>query len=103
MKLKYKGLDYTIGDKITCIKETSGQGGTVRLGETGIAGSIYQDPVCSDCVDFRRDSDGTYVHAEASAFVKVCIEKCNGLSGENCHNVADSHYGLCSKCADYLL
>ncbi len=67
---KYKGLNYTDNDKVICIKETSGQGGSVAVGETGVAVDIYQTSICRDCVDFKRDSDKTFVHGEASAFKK---------------------------------
>lgn len=64
-----KKLNYKAGDTVICVKETSGQGGCVHVGDVGVAETVFRTSICRDCVDFQR-KDGSFCHVEASAFKK---------------------------------
>lgn len=63
----YTGYRFKAGDKVECIQECSGQGGTVKEGEKGIIDESFYDGICPACVDFKRE-DGTFAHVASECF-----------------------------------
>ena len=81
-----KKPSYEEGDMVICIKETSGQGGTVNVGEKGTAVHIYSDMICPYCLDFKR-ADGTFAHVDPDSFEKWPLSEETNPTGDMLYDV----------------
>jgi len=62
------------GDTVVCIIDCSGQGGYVKVGDTGLVDDAHYGTICPGCIDFQRE-DGTYAHVPAECFTVVGVIK----------------------------